>query len=284
MVDIDRTPTVRLRRLGRELRRLREQAGKTLDEVASALEWSTAKLSRLENGHAKRPDIHHIRALCALYQVGDDLVDALVSLARDARKRGWWVAYKDVLTGCYVGLEAEATSIHNFEINVIPGLLQTADYIRAIAGAAGITREQEIERIIEARLERQQILTRTDPPPPQVWAVIDEAALLRPFGDRGIHERQLRKLLDTRSLEHIKVQILPLSAGLHMGLAGQFVILDFADPSDRSVVYLETATDGLYLEEPHELTRYRLMFQYVCASALSVDASIAHLSAMIDKL
>ncbi len=283
MADYGRGPTVRLRRLGRELRNLREAATKTIQEAADELEWSSAKISRMENGLTKRPDLHQIRAMCQAYGVTDErLVEALVGLARDARKLGWWTAYNDVFTGSYVGLEAEAVAISTFELALIPGLLQTPDYTTHITRAALIRDAREVERRVKARQERQEILKRQDPP--RLWAVIDEAALLRPVGSREVREGQLRKLISTESLENVKIQILPMSAGAHTGLVGQFVILDFAEPTDRSVVYLETATDGLYLEEHEQLARYRMMFQHLCASALSVDASIAYLSALIDKL
>ncbi|MEU8267417.1 DUF5753 domain-containing protein [Sphaerisporangium sp. NPDC049002] len=208
------------------------------------------------------------------------MVEAMVALARDARKRGWWSAYKDVLPGSYVGLEAEASSIQTFQPLVIPGLLQTAEYTAAICRAAMVRDPVEIDRRVEARLARQQILLRSDPP--RLWAVIDEAALLRLTPE--VREGQLKKLVETTPLEHVKVQVLPVSAGPHAGLAGPFVILEFPDPTDRSVIYLETATDDLYLEETHQVSRYTLLFQHVCASALSIDASVAHLSTMLNEL
>ncbi|GII88774.1 transcriptional regulator [Sphaerisporangium siamense] len=279
----DYSPTVRLRRLGHELRRLREESGQTVHDAAAALECSSSKISRLENGLTKRPDVHHVRRLCEIYGVTSrSLIDALVELAREAKKRGWWAAYSDVLTGSYVGLEAEASSIRNFELALIPGLLQTPEYAAEIIRAGGVRDPREVERRVAARMERQQLLLRDSPP--QLWAVIDEAALFRPVGSRKVREAQLRKLVDTSPLHHVKLQILPFSAGPHAGLSGQFVILDFPSAVDRSVVYVETPTDGLYLEEDEQLKRYTLMFQYLCASALSVEASIAYLSNLIDKL
>ncbi|MCG5216111.1 helix-turn-helix domain-containing protein [Streptosporangium sp. KLBMP 9127] len=256
----------------------------TIHETATQLEWSTAKISRLENGLTKRPDVHHVRALCATYSVQEGaLIDGLVSLAREARQRGWWTKYEDVFTGTYVGLEAEASAISTYELGLIPGLLQTADYATEIIQATATRRQaHEIERRVAARMERQKILDRDDPP--QLWAVIDEAALLRQMKAPGVHEQQLRRLIDTSPTDHIKIQILPLTAGPHAGMAGPFLILDFPDVTDRSVVYLETATDSLYLEETDQLARYRLLFKHVCASALSVDASIAYLSNLIDRL
>ncbi|MEV6983442.1 helix-turn-helix transcriptional regulator [Sphaerisporangium sp. NPDC051017] len=279
----DHSPTLRLRRLGHELRRLREDKGLTIREAAAQLEWSAAKISRIESGHTKRVDVQNIRALCGLYGVTEQgFVETLLALAREAKQRGWWQAYQDIIEGPYVGLESEASTIRTFQLGCIPGLLQTAEYAAAITRAASVRDPEEVERRVGMRMKRQEVLGRAAPP--QFWAVIDESAVLRPVGGRETHEAQLRKLIDTYSLDHVKVQILPLAAGEHAGLTGQFVILDFPEITDRSVVYLETATEGLYLEEAPQLKRYNVLFQHVCASALSVEASITHLSNLIDKL
>jgi Predicted transcriptional regulators len=283
MGDNGQSPTVRLRRLGHEMRRLREAAGKSIHETSAELEWSTSKISRLENGLTKRPDVQNIRILCAAYGVTDpEKVENLVKLARDARRRAWWTKYQDVFTGNYVGLEAEASSISTFELALIPGLLQTADYMREVVRAFLVTDPQEIERRIEARLRRQALLSRANPP--EYRAVIDESALLRRMGAPEVHRGQLRKLLEMGQLPHVTIQVLPFSAGLNSGLGGSFVILDFPESGDRSVVYQETATDSLYLEEQHQIDRYGLIFQQICASALSADASRRYVSELLDKL
>ncbi|MFI0417235.1 helix-turn-helix domain-containing protein [Spongiactinospora sp. 9N601] len=283
MSDGDRSPTLRLRRLGREMRRLRDAAGMTIQQAADELEWSTSKISRLENGLTRRPDVHVIRVLCAAYRVEDEqVVNGLVTLAREARHPAWWTVYRDVFRGPYVGLEAEAAAISSYQLGLIPGLLQTPDYARAITRAASVRDPAEVERRVAARMERQRILEKDDPT--RLWAVIDEAALLRTVHLPQVHERQLRRLIDTSPLSHVKLQVLPMSAGPHAGLAGQFVILDFPDPTDRSIVYLETPADGLYLEETGELDRFRLMFRHLSDSALSADASIAYLSDLVDRL
>lgn len=278
----DYSPTVRLRRLGHEMRRLREAAGKTIHETSAQLEWSTSKISRLENGLTKRPDTQTIRILCNAYGVSDGaFVESMVDLARDARKRGWWTKYQDMFNSSYLGFEADASEISSFELAFIPGLLQTADYARGVIRAYQIRDQEEIERRVEARLERQRVLN--GPNPPRLWAVIDEGALLRAAGTPEVHEQQIRRLIETSSIEHVKIQVLPVSAGLHAGMAGSFVILDFSNPLDRSLVYLENATDSLYLEDLGQIDRYRLSFKYLCAAALSVDASIAYLSSLIDS-
>lgn len=204
-----------------------------------------------------------------------------MDLARGARERGWWEQYKGVLTGTYVGLEAEASSIDTFEPLVIPGLLQTSAYTTELIRAS-LADPAEIDKRVEARMRRQEILQR--PNPPRYRAIIDEAALLRPVGDTKVMRDQLRKLIDTHPLEHMTIQVIPMSAGPHIGLWGQFVILGFPDSTDQDVVYIETPTDNLYLEEPKHLERYNLVMQRLAANALGADASIAYLSELIDRL
>ncbi|SFL06744.1 Helix-turn-helix domain-containing protein [Streptosporangium canum] len=276
-----RSPTVRRRRLAAELRRLREAAGLTMEEVAQSLDMSRATISRLEAGKTARPRPRDIRDMLSLYKVADPEREALMDLARSARERGWWEQYRGVLTGSYVGLEAEASSIDTFEPLVIPGLLQTSAYTAELIRTS-MADPAEIDKRVEARMRRQEILRR--PNPPRYRAVIDEAALLRPVGDTDVRREQLRKLIDTHPLEHVTVQVMPLSAGPHVGMSGQFVILGFPDPTDQNVVYIETPTDNLYLEEPQHLERYNLMMQRLVADALGADASIAYLSALIDRL
>ncbi|MFG1878155.1 helix-turn-helix domain-containing protein [Sphaerisporangium sp. NPDC049003] len=284
MTDIDHSPTVRLRRLGLELRQLRKAAKMDIQDAADVLECSTSKISRLENGRTQRPDVHHVRKLCEAYGVSSETrINELMALAREAKQRGWWSSFSDILSGEYVGLEAAASSLRNWETSIIPGLLQTPAYAAEVIRAAGVRELRELERRVAVRMERQQLLLR-EKNPPQFWAVVDEAALLRPVGSSEVREEQLRKLVDTSPLQHVKLQVLPFSAGPHAGLGGPFVILDFPHAMDRSVVYIETPTDGLYLEEAEQLKSYNLLFQHVCASALSVDASIAYLSDLIDKL
>ncbi|MEU3166811.1 helix-turn-helix transcriptional regulator [Streptosporangium sp. NPDC006930] len=276
------SPTVRRRRLAAELRGLREAAGLTMEEVAQALDMSRATISRLETGKTARPRPRDIRDILALYRTEDAHREAVMDLARGARERGWWEQYKGVFTGSYVGLEAEASSIDTFEPLVIPGLLQTSAYTAELTRASLACDPTEIDKHVEARMRRQEILRR--PNSPRYRAIIDEAALLRPVGNAEVMRGQLRKLINTHPLEHVTVQIIPMSAGPHIGLWGQFVILSFPDSTDRDVVYVETPTDGLYLEEPEHLERYNLMMQRLVADALGADASIAYLSELIERL
>jgi transcriptional regulator with XRE-family HTH domain len=278
------SPTVRGRRLRYELRRLREQAGLTRDETARRLDWSGSKISRIETGQS-RAQTGDVRDLLDVYGVTGDHAEALVQLAREARKRGWWTAYNDVFTGTYVGLEAEASAMRTYEPQIIPGLLETEDYTRALI-RAGLVRADpdEIERRVQARMARQEILTRPDAP--EIWAVLDEPAVRRPVGGPAVMNAQLRHLIDVTAAPNstITLQILPLAVGSHPGLSGPFVILDFPSSEDPPVVYLETATDGLYLEETAETERYNLMFDHLRASALSASESASLIARLAEEM
>ncbi len=269
------SPSARGRRLRNELRRLREEAGLTHAEVARQMEWSASKVSRIETGQS-RAQTGDVRDLLDAYGVTDhETVEALVQLAREARRRGWWTRYSDVLgSGTFVGLEAEATTINTFESMFIPGLFQTTDYAAALIRAEQARPDpDELNRRLSARMERQRILER--PSPPAIWAVLDEAVISRPVGGADVMHAQLQHLIgiSDRSNSPLTLQILPFSAGAHPGMWGPFVVLSFASPSDPPMVYLETATDGLYLEEPADVERYRLRFNHLVARALGPEDS-----------
>jgi transcriptional regulator with XRE-family HTH domain len=280
------SPTARGRRLRHELRRLREEAGLTHAEVARRLEWSASKLSRIETGQS-RVQTGDVRDLLDAYGIADESIcEALVQLAREARRRGWWTRYTDVLgSGTYVGLEAEAAGLQTFESQFIPGLLQTEDYARAVIHA-GQTRPDpgSTERRVAARMARQGILDGPDLP--EIWAVLDEPVVSRPVGGPDVMRAQLRHLIDlsTRPNSPIILQILRLSVGAHPGMNGPFVILTFRSPTDPPMVYLETATDGLYLDEPADVERYTLMFNHLVARALGPDESRAMIAGLAEHM
>jgi transcriptional regulator with XRE-family HTH domain len=278
------SPTVRGRRLRYELRRLREQAGLTRDETARHLDWSGSKISRIETGQS-RAQTGDVRDLLDVYGVTGDPAEALVQLAREARKRGWWTAYNDVFTGTYVGLEAEASAMRSYEPQIIPGLLETEDYTRALIRAALVRADpDEIERRVKARMARQEVLERPDPP--EIWAVLDEPAVRRPVGGPAVMKAQLRHLIDVTAAPNstVTLQVLPLAVGSHPGLDGSFVILDFPNSEDVPVVYLETATDGLYLEETAEIERYNVVFDHLRASALSARESVGLIARLAEEM
>lgn len=270
------SPTVRRRRLAAELRRLRDQAQLTIEDVAEKLDCSSSKISRIETEHVGVSP-KDARELLELYGVAEDQLEALVQLAREARKKGWWHSYNEVFTGAFVGLEAEAASLRAYQALLIPGLLQTEDYMRAVIRAARPdATTAQIEKRVKARLARQQLLTEADPP--RYWAVIDEAVLCRSVGGAQVMADQLRWLLTKAALPHVTIQVLPFSAGAHAGMEGPFLILGFPEQTDTDVVYVDNTTAGIYLEEPAEILRYTLMFDHLRAAALSPDNTLTRIS------
>ncbi len=271
------SPTIRARRLRRELRRLRDRAGHTAEEVAKQLGWHRTKVIRFEVGHS-RVMAKDVQTLLDLYGATEAEREALTALHRQARQKGWWSAYGDVLPDDYVGFEAEATSISSYESLYVPGLLQTEEYIRAIVRAGRSTADQdEIDRRVTARLARKVLLSRDQPP--RLWMVIDEAAVRRVVGGPKVMRAQVARLIEACELPSVEVQILPFSAGAHAAMGGPFALLDYADPSlDPTVVYLDNDSSTLLLEEEKQVARYRLMFDHLMAKALDPDDSVAFLS------
>ncbi|MEU0519394.1 helix-turn-helix transcriptional regulator [Streptosporangium sp. NPDC006007] len=277
------SPTVKRRRLSAELIRLREQAGLTHDEVAKRLEWSRGRLTHMEQNKWVLPDIGNIRLLLDVYGVTDAAVrEAIFDLARQSRERGWWSKYKDVFGGSLPGFEAEATQVRTVELVTIPGLLQTAGYATAIFHAGQVLDQTAVQRRVEARLARQTILDRTHPP--QIWAVIDEAALRKMVGGPAAMAEQLGHLVNMATRPNIAVQVLLDSTGAHAAMGSGFVILDFAGELDPSIVYLETPTDNLFLERPEEVQAYTLTFNRVVAAALTVEESVRYVASLVDRL
>jgi transcriptional regulator with XRE-family HTH domain len=270
------SPTVRRRRLAAELRRLREQAQLTIEDVAEKLKCSSSKISRIETGHVGVSP-KDARELLGLYGVPDDQLDALVQLAREARNKGWWHSYTEVFTGAFVGLEAEASSLRAYQALLVPGLLQTEDYMRAVIHAARPdATSAQVDKRVQARLARQELLSEADPP--QFWAVIDEAVLCRSVGGDAVMRAQLRALTAKAALPHVTLQVLPFEAGAHAGMEGPFLILGFPEQADPDVVYVDNTTSGIYLEEPAEILRYTLMFDHLRAAALSPDDTLTRLT------
>ncbi|HEV2778586.1 MAG TPA: helix-turn-helix transcriptional regulator [Actinophytocola sp.] len=276
------SPTVRRRRLASELRRLREAAGLTIDEVGDKLECSASKISRIETGHVGVTP-RDVRDMLELYPVDEDQREALVQLAREARKKGWWHAYNEVFTGAFVGLESDAAFLHAHQALLVPGLLQTEDYMRAVMKAIRPDhREEEIERKVAARLTRQKLLT--DAQPPEYWAIIDEAVLRRVVGGPEVMRGQLRRLIEVGSLPHVTLQVVPFGAGAHAGMEGPFMILGFPEPADPDVVYVENTISGSYLEEPSDVYRYTLMFDHLRAAAMKPADTLLMVGEVADGL
>jgi hypothetical protein len=268
------SPTMRRRRLAAELLRLREAAGLTQEEVAGRLEWDPSKLSRIENrqvGIIARD----LRKLLDMYGVTDvEQREGYFAMAREGKQRAWWQSYGDVIPseyGTLIGLETEAVTISSYGQELVPGLLQTADYARAVIRAfRPDDTADEITRRVEVRLARQAVLARDDPP--RLWAVISEAVVRRAVGGQAVMAAQLRALASERERSVVTAQVLPFSAGEHPAMAGSFVILDFPDP-EPAAVYLENAASALYLERITDVQRYAGMFRFVQAAALGPKES-----------
>ncbi|MCD9144391.1 MULTISPECIES: helix-turn-helix domain-containing protein [Streptomyces] len=266
-------PTVRRRRLGQELRKLRELKGMTAEEVAERLLVSQSKISRLENGRRSISQ-RDVRDLCGVYGVEDHrIVDSLMQMAKESRQQGWWHAFGDIPYSVYIGLETDAASLRVYEASLVPGLLQTPNYASAVTeGSWPEATAADIERRVQVRMRRQERIT--DPENPlRLWAVIDESALRRIVGNRAIMREQMRQLVQFSLEPHITVQVLPYDVGAHPGMYGKFSILEFTDPQDASTVYLEGITSDLYLEKPNDVQTYSVMYEHLRMQALNADHS-----------
>ncbi|WP_405615168.1 helix-turn-helix domain-containing protein [Streptomyces sp. NBC_00076] len=266
-------PTVRRRRLGQELRRLRELKGMTAEEVAERLLVSQSKISRLENGRRSISQ-RDVRDLCGVYEVEDQrIVESLMQMAKDSRQQGWWHAFGDIPYSVYIGLETDAESLRVYEPQIITGLLQTRAYAEAIIrGGSPETSDTEIDKRAQVRLRRQDRIAATGEPL-RLWVVLDEASLRRVVGSRQVMREQLEYLAEVSQRPHITVQVLPFEVGAHPGINGQYSILEFADAADSSVVYMEGVTSDLYLEKAQDVQKYTVMYEHLRAQALNVDQS-----------
>lgn len=268
-----RSPTIRRRRLGAELRRRREAAGVTIEGVAEQLECSASKISRIETGHTSATP-RDVRDMLRIYGIVGNESDELVQIAREARQKGWWHPYSTVLTGAYVGLEAAAGSIRAYEQQVVPGLLQTEDYAKAMIRAARPDIDvEQVDQRVRVRLGRQSLLSQDDPI--DLWVVLDEAVVSRPVGGDAVMRAQLERLVEAAELPNVTLQILPFEVGAHAGMDGTFTILDFPEAGDPDVVYAENATGGLFLEKSDELQKYIFIFDHIRAAAIRPDESVA---------
>jgi transcriptional regulator with XRE-family HTH domain len=262
-------PTVPRRLLGAQLRRLREERRITLEDAGDVIRASGSKMSRLETGRVGFKD-RDIADLLTFYEVTDEQQrGALRELARNASAHGWWHDYSDVLPAwfeAYVGLEEAATSIRTYEIQFVPGLLQTEDYARAVTllGHQGAP-AAEIEQRVGLRMARQALLT--EPGAVHLWAVLDEAALRRPAGRPGVMRRQLQYLLEAADRPNVTIQVIPFAAGAHAAAGGPFSILRFAERDLPDVVYLEQLTSALYLDKRETVDHYMAVMERLCLEA-----------------
>jgi transcriptional regulator with XRE-family HTH domain len=268
-----------------ELKRLRDAAGLSQAEVAEQLSWHATKVMRLETGR-NAPHPNDVRVMLDLYGVTErERRDGLIQLAKDAKQKGWWYSYRDILLNRYdffIGMESEASSIWSFELAMIPGLLQTEDYAGALIPGQLEFSPEEVERRIEVRMTRQQVLDHEDRP--QLWAIVDEAAIRRVIGGPAVMRGQLERLAGATDDGRTTVQVIPYSAGAHPGTLGPFVILGFPEPSEPDLVYMETIGGNLYVDKPEEARLYTTAFNHLRAVALSPADSRAMLNAAAREL
>jgi transcriptional regulator with XRE-family HTH domain len=277
------SPTVRRRRLALELRRLREAAKLTCEEVAEQLECSASKVSRVETGRVSVSP-RDVRDLLAIYNVPEDQREGLVQLARDSRQKGWWHAFGDTvnpLFATYLGLESAASQIRLYRGIRIPTLLQTEDYARAIDAAGRIAGQFASDRQFDVQMERQRQASAN---PPRMWAVIDEAALRRQVGGPEVMRQQLEYLCEVSSSPNVFLQVIPFSGGAYVTLDLPFIILSFPDPGDSDVVCVVHATGCLWIEDMADVDRYNLFFHHLQAAALSFDDSVALMTSVLKEL
>ncbi|WP_313949968.1 helix-turn-helix domain-containing protein [Frankia casuarinae] len=258
--------------MGAELRRLRDAKELTVDQAGEHIHRSGPTISRMETGQF-RFITRNVADLLDLYGVTDaDQRQALLALAKESRKPAWWHSYGDLVPRwfqVYIGLEAEASTITTFESLLVPGLLQTEDYARAVIRAASPELPaHEVDRAVELRMNRQKILTSDQPV--QLWAILDEAVIRRHVGSPAIMARQLDRLIEASDQPGVTIQIVPFTAGAHAGMISSFTILGFPDTGGApEMVYIEAPTGSLYLEKQAEVRRYETWMNQLRSSALA---------------
>ncbi|MCI0687917.1 MAG: helix-turn-helix domain-containing protein [Sporichthyaceae bacterium] len=281
----ERGSTVRRILLGVQLKRLREAAGVSRRTAGYTIRASESKMSRLELGRVgfKERDVVD---LLTLYGVTDDSErETLLALAREANTPGWWHTYSDVLPSwfqVYVGLEGAASLIRTYEVQFVPGLLQTEDYARAVAQRGQPDElSDELERRIDARMTRQRLLARPDPP--RLWAVVDEAVLRRPIGGSAVMRAQLEHLIACARRPNITIQVMPFRFGGHAGESGPFSILRFAEPDLTDVVYIEQLSSALYLDKAEDVDLYLDAMERMCAQSVQPDRTATLLKQILQE-
>ncbi|MCO5996526.1 helix-turn-helix domain-containing protein [Actinoallomurus rhizosphaericola] len=276
------SPTVRGRKLASELRRLRKDVDLAVEEAAAQLGWSRFKVSRIEKAQTK-PTVADLRAMLDLYGVDNANHAALIELHKNSWRRGWWTDYSDVFRGSYVALEDDAATIEEWSPQLIPGLLQTDDYARAVIRASLPGDEAVVQRRVQARSARRTLLGRTDRIAPTFIAIIDESALRRPIGGPEVMRSQLRALLDAARRPNVSLRVLPYAAGAHPGLDGPFIILSFPEQLAPDVAYVETKGGDIYAESAADVRRFRVDFGNISAAALTPEESMEFIAAVIKE-
>lgn len=279
-------PTVRRKRVGAALRRMRLAANVKMEDAALRIDGDKPKISRIENGRMSVRRLE-IEALLELYGVTDpQTIAALVALARESKKKGWWQQYGEDLDPDFqdrLDLEDDAVRIHTYQPLLVPGLLQTREYARAVmrpvAKGAGA---EELEKWVDVRMARQEIFARDTPP--QFLCVLDEALLRRQIGGADVLAAQLEKLVEVNNPPDLSVQVVPFEQGWHAGVDGAFTTYSYPDPLDLDVVSVDYLDGALHLEEDATIERYRRAFDQLRASALSSHQSMDLISRLARDL
>jgi transcriptional regulator with XRE-family HTH domain len=283
------SPLVQRRRLRAELKKARQVSGLTQDQVAAEMDWSLSKIIRIEAG-SSGISANDLKALLQLYGVEDPgQVDSLVALARVARERSWWSAYRDVAPQSLLQLteyESAAQDIRQFETMFVPGILQTEDYARAVIDnyyeeGEGLSSSQ-LRALVELRTRRQDIIDAENPP--SFHFVLDEGVVLRVVAGPSVMRRQLRRLIEVADKPNIILELIPFSAGLHPGMKGPFEIIEFADPSVSDIVYLESPRGDIFSDVPEETSKYIEAFDRLQKASLGSEGSLARIAKIADEM
>ena len=266
---------------GRYLRDLRNQSRLTVRAAAKALEWSDAKIWRIETGQTSMRSLD-VEVMCKVYGAAPDLTEALMALARETKARGWWHSFGDAVPewlDLYIGLEEAASQFAWYESELVPGLLQTDSYARTLIRADNPdATEDDIERRVQVRIARQVLLTRVTQPP-QLQVALNEAILHRPVGGDAVHAGQLARLVEVSELPNVSLRVLPFGAGLHWGImSGPFELLRFpangnGTDTEPPTVYVDGFTGALYLDRESEIERYTAAFHDIWGSSLDESTS-----------
>ncbi|WP_047869764.1 helix-turn-helix transcriptional regulator [Nocardiopsis sp. RV163] len=279
----DPIPTVRQYRLAQDLRELRAAAKMTQEQVAASMDWHVSKLFRLENARSPRVNWLDIQGLLDLYGVASPEREALIQLAKDSKKRGWWTTYQDVFTGSFVALEDEAHLIRYYSSELVPGLFQTESYARAVIQALRPGYDtQSVERRVSARMARKKILEREKPL--HLDFILNEAVIRRNVGGKEVMAEQLSTLHEVAGTETATLRLLPFQAGTHAAMEGAFTVFSFPAELYPDVVYIEGMMGDLYLESAESVSRYRDAFESLRQSALSPSDTMDFIDSLAREL
>jgi transcriptional regulator with XRE-family HTH domain len=285
MDDVGDSSTVRRILLGSTLRRLREARGVSMREAGYHIRNTESKISRMETGKVsfKERDVDDLLTLYGVVTVRER--DQVLDLVREANTLGWWHAFSEVLPGwfeAYVGLEAAASVVRTYEVQFVPGLLQSAEYMRAVVSTNRSLSAAEVAGRAELRARRQSVLGRLDAP--ILWAVLDEAALRRPVGGPAVMRAQVEFLIEQAARPNVTIQLLPYSVGAHAAEGGAFTVLRFAEPELPDVVYLEHLTNAQYIERAEDVEHFSRAMDRISVDALPPDVTVRALERLLGRI